>query len=54
MTENSPNNNMASLQAQYSGLTSALNMHVKRAEQLAVEMDLIEAEIIQANKVIEA
>jgi hypothetical protein len=54
MTEISPNSNLASLQAQLSAVIAALNMHMKRSEELAVEVESIQYEISEITPVIEA
>ncbi len=54
MTENNQNVSMASLEAQLSAIVAALNMHVKRSEELALEMEIIQAEIKQSSGMIEA
>lgn len=54
MSESGVNNTRVSLEAQLYGLVCALNMHVERAEKLAVEVDKIKYELADAPEEIEA
>lgn len=54
MTEKPPNPELSALQGQLAGVIAALNMHVKRSEELAVEMEQIQFEISQITPVIVA
>jgi len=54
MTESTPNQNLIALQGQLAGVIAALNMHMKRSEELAGEMEQIQFEISQIGAVIRA
>ncbi len=47
MTETTPNPTLTALQGQLVGVIAALNMHIRRAEELAAEMEHIQFEISQ-------
>lgn len=47
MTETTPDQHVISLQGQLAGIVAAMNMHIRRAEELAFEMEQIQAEINQ-------
>ena len=47
MTEITPQETLASLQAARAGIVAALDMHVTRAEELAAEVARIDEEIAQ-------
>lgn len=47
MTEIPSNQDILALQGQLAGVIAALNMHIKRSEELAAEMELIQFEISQ-------
>ncbi len=54
MTENRPNQDISALQGQLAGVLAALNMHMKRSEELAIEVEQIQYEISQITQVIVA
>jgi hypothetical protein len=54
MTENQPNPELSALQGQLAGVIAALNMHMKRSEELAAEMEQIQFEMSQVSPVIVA
>jgi hypothetical protein len=45
MTETKPGPELIALQGQLAGVIAALNMHVKRSEELAAEMEQLQVEI---------
>ncbi len=45
--ENTPGQNISALQGQLAGVIAAMNMHMRRAEELAAEMERIQYEISQ-------
>lgn len=54
MTENTPNPELSALQGQLAGVVAALNMHMKRSEELAAEMEQIQFEISQLSPAVQA
>jgi len=47
MTEKPPNPELSALQGQLAGIVAAMNMHVKRSEELASEAEQVVFEISQ-------